>query len=156
MSPYGLPWSGIWEFLNNHTQGCDDSEGDCRTLNPCWGWLNPDPEVRKNTTIWAESLNTATKKLLAEHGSSFKNFKLRVMPHVDLSVQDAYVKEYGFKDVTNLYSQFGGGHPSQAASILWGEYFYRQVEQMFGEEVLGPVNPRNSEIEAKFPWSRGG
>jgi len=40
-----VPYARLWEFIS------------CYNINPCWGWLNPDPAWRNFTQNRAKQLN---------------------------------------------------------------------------------------------------
>lgn len=50
---------------------------------------------------------------------------------------------------SDLYQPVGGGHPSQTAHALWADAIWNYMESNW-PQILGPVNPYNSQIEAIF------
>ena len=51
--------------------------------------------------------------------------------------------------LTNLIEPADGFHPSQAGNALFAQKFYEFLDTNY-PEALGPVNPFNAEIDAKF------
>jgi hypothetical protein len=109
--------------------------------------MNPNATWRAAATTWADSLNSATQKLIEQHKTSFKNFDMQFVEHPDLQIKNDWVKK-GY-DAIDLFEPVAGAHPSQTASVLWANAIWDAVEQRW-PHWLGPVNPHNDEIERKF------
>ena len=61
MHPIGTSYEGVYDFMN------------CLEENPCWGWLNSNATVRRETTQWSNSLNRVYQNISAHQ--DFQNFK---------------------------------------------------------------------------------
>jgi len=131
--PLGTTYDGFYDFMN------------CLEINPCWGWLNSDDVVRKNTTAHAKSLNAMYTQI--EEEQDFKNFKLI---HFSPDWRKLF-REYealGFP-ASNLIEKADGFHPSQAANYIFAQQFFKFLEDEH-PEAIGPINPKNDEIDALF------
>jgi acyloxyacyl hydrolase len=58
--PVGSRYSDIYDFMN------------CLEENPCWGWLNTNQTVRRQTTQWSNDLNQVYRNISAT--IKFENF----------------------------------------------------------------------------------
>jgi hypothetical protein len=132
--PIGTTYDGFYDFMN------------CLEINPCWGWLNSDEVVRKNTTAIAHSLNAQYVTIEAEQ--DFKNFKLIHFSPPWVEMFQAYAAS-GVGPTTNLIEKGDGFHPSQAANNIFATTFFEWLEKEH-PEALGPVNPHNADIDAMF------
>jgi hypothetical protein len=56
---FDLTYGELWELLS----AIDTGGPDDRTLNPCWGWLNPDPYWRQFTTERAQNLTAVLQDI---------------------------------------------------------------------------------------------
>lgn len=45
LHPIGTSYASVYDFMN------------CLEENPCWGWLNSNATVRRETTVWSDKLN---------------------------------------------------------------------------------------------------
>jgi len=138
---FGITYAELWAFLSDSwTDGPDN-----RTLNPCWGWLNPDPYWRNASTQHAAILSQVYQDMVKN--TTWKHFDLYYMDHPDAEVVREWVKQGN--NASDLFQPVGGGHPSQTAVALWADLIWKNIEQNF-PQILGPVNPYNDEIEAMF------
>ncbi|KNC50626.1 uncharacterized protein AMSG_11616, partial [Thecamonas trahens ATCC 50062] len=139
----GITYLEAWEFVNNQTVGA--KHGDARTLNPCYGWLNPNATLRAFTSARARALEAVYKDIIAtKHYASFD------MYYFDLPDEDI-IASWAAKggNVADLVSQVGGVHPSLVGSTLWADAIWTILETNI-PHVLGPVNPHNAAITAMF------
>jgi len=131
--PLGTTYDGLYDFMN------------CLEINPCWGWLNSDAEVRANTTTRAQELSAVYQQI--EDEQNFKNFKF-VYYKPDWEQMFADYEAAGYP-AGNLIEAVDGFHPSQAANNLFANYFFKFLEDNH-PEAIGDVNPHNAEIDALF------
>ncbi|KAJ1441788.1 hypothetical protein B484DRAFT_390492 [Ochromonadaceae sp. CCMP2298] len=132
--PVGTTYDAFYSMMN------------CLEENPCWGWLNSDPEVRANTTAIAHSLN-AQYQLIADT-QSFTNFDFIFYSPDWLEIFTKHEAAGG--RARDLIEPSDGFHPSQAGNALFAQTFFAWLEGTH-PEALGDVNPLNGEIDALFP-----
>eukprot|EP00699_Malawimonas_sp_californiana_P000915 EC714546.1.p1 GENE.EC714546.1~~EC714546.1.p1 ORF type:complete len:125 (+),score=25.57 EC714546.1:172-546(+) len=60
--PLNVTYEQLWDFVS------------CLGINPCWGWLNPDPYWRNYTTYMADQLNAVFPRIVTSH--TYKNFDM--------------------------------------------------------------------------------
>lgn len=56
--PIGTSYRAVYDFMN------------CLKENPCWGWLNSNATVRRETTVWSDKLNMVYQVCIACHIAS--------------------------------------------------------------------------------------
>jgi len=131
--PIGAPYSAVYDYLN------------CLDTNPCWGWLNGNETARNMTTARAMQLNAVYPKIISEH--TYKNFKMHYM-YADMKEQVANWVAQGHQ-ARELIEPIDGFHPSQTGNQLTSKMIMQKLQQEW-PEVLGPINPWNSEIKRIF------
>jgi len=138
---FGVTYADVWALLSESWTGGSDN----RTLNPCWGWLNPDPKWRNATTQRAMELNAVFDKVIAKY--SFKNFDMHYIQNPDEGIVKGWIKQGnpGYQ----MYEAVGGGHPSTTQEVLWAEAVWNNLLKEFPQAV-GVVNSNNAEITKVF------
>jgi acyloxyacyl hydrolase len=131
--PIGTSYASMYSFMN------------CLEENPCWGWLNTNATVRRETTLWSDSLNAVYQNISNTH--TFKNFKYIYYGPRWMEIFSSYTKE-GLP-LTNLIEKTDGFHPSQAGNALFAKEFFKFLETEH-PDAIGPINPHNAEIDALF------
>jgi len=131
--PVGTSYQAIYDFMN------------CMEFNPCWGWLNSNETVRRETTVWSNQLNHVYQNI--SNHQDFKNFKFIFYSPNWVDIFNDYMKA-GYP-LTNLIEPSDGFHPSQAGNAVFAQKFFEFLETEH-PEALGPVNPHNAEIDALF------
>jgi len=138
---FDITYGDLWRLLSDLSTGGSDN----RTLNPCWGWLNDDASWRNATTQRAQQLNSVYHYIIQNY--KFQHFDMYYMDHPDAQIIQDWVKSGN--DAKDLFQEVGGAHPSQTASILLADAIWNYVEKNW-PQLLGPVNPHNTEIEKMF------
>ena len=136
--PLGATYEEVYGYLN------------CNQCNPCHGWLNANETLRNATTDWAQSLNSVYQKIVAEasgKNSPFKHFDLGFFDPDWGSLINSYVANGG--DAADCIEPSDGFHPSQKGNELFAEQLWNFLESEF-PAAIGPVNPHNNAISAKF------
>jgi len=140
---FGITYEDLWAILS--TEWKSDS-----TLNPCWGWLNPDVKWRQATSQRARALDAVFDEIIANH--TFKNFETYFIECPDKQVIQSWLN--AGRDGRDLYEAVGGAHPSQTQGILWNRAIWNTLLQHY-PQVVGPVNPHNAEIARIFGNQHG-
>lgn len=131
--PIGTSYRAVYDFMN------------CLEENPCWGWLNSNATVRRETTVWSDKLNMVYQNI--SNTQQFKNFEFIFYSPKWLELFNDYFSSGNA--MTNLIEPADGFHPSQAGNALFAQKFFEFLETEH-PEALGPVNPHNAEIDAMF------
>jgi len=128
-----ITYKKVYDFLN------------CLQINPCWGWLNPDPFFRNATTQRAFELNDVYKKIVAT--KSYKHFDLTFF---DIPFKEVIAKwEQQGGEAWQLIEAVDGFHPNQQSGNLLSDYMWGIYETTY-PHLIGPLNPHNAEIEKLF------
>lgn len=130
--PLGVPYEDVYDYLT------------CAGDNPCWGWLNKNETWRNATTAHAEQLNQVYQQIVATR--TYKNFDFEYRP-IDWQRYITEWKQYGGLE-EELIEPVDGFHPSQSGHQYLAYDFYNTIAKMPG--ILGPENPNNAAIAAKF------
>ena len=133
--PVGVPYMDVYDYMN------------CMGVSPCMGWLNSNATARTETTERKNELNDVYTNIAAT--ASFKNFKYIYYTGDWPKLFGDYGVQMGIKALPNLIEKSDGFHPSQAGNALFAQQFFQWLEKTH-PEALGPVNPHNAEIDAKF------
>lgn len=133
--PIGTSYSTMYDYLN------------CLEVSPCFGWLNSNADIRKETTAWANTLNDQYRKIAAQSKALFKNFDYIFYDADYVRLFGDYVKA-GYPG-TNLIEKVDGFHPSQAGNAMFALGFWEFLETQH-PEAIGAVNPHNAEMDAMF------
>lgn len=134
--PTGCTYTEFYDFMN------------CLEENPCWGWLNSNATVRRETTLWSDSLDKVYQNISDTQGDSFKNFEFIFYSPNWLEMFEEYERASG-NPKSDLIEAGDGFHPSQAGNALFAQVFFAWLEENHPDAV-GPVNPHNAEIDALF------
>eukprot|EP00698_Gefionella_okellyi_P023495 TRINITY_DN8044_c0_g1_i1.p1 TRINITY_DN8044_c0_g1~~TRINITY_DN8044_c0_g1_i1.p1 ORF type:complete len:587 (+),score=106.89 TRINITY_DN8044_c0_g1_i1:57-1817(+) len=126
-------YAALWEFVS------------CLGINPCWGWLNPDPYWRNYTINLAAQLNAVFPKIVAEQ--KYANFDLHYLGNHQRANINSWVASGG--EAWQMLEWIGGGHPSQLNHEMDVEALWNAILEV-APEALGPVNPHNADIEKLF------
>ena len=131
--PIGPTYATFYDWMN------------CFEVNPCWGWLNTDAEVRTKSSEHAKTLNAVYEQI--EKEQNFKNIKF-IYYRVDWrGLFDKYTA--AGLPATNLIEKVDGFHPSQAANAVFADEFFKWMETEH-PEAIGEVNPNNAKIDELF------
>ena len=133
--PIGTSYSTMYDWLN------------CLQVSPCFGWLNSDGAIRRQTTEWANKLNDQYRKIQAQSKTLFKNIDYVFYDADYNNLFGSYVKA-GLPG-TNLIEKVDGFHPSQAGNAAFAITFFQWLQENHPNAV-GAVNPHNAEIDALF------
>jgi len=119
---------------------------NCLEENPCWGWLNSNSTVRLDTNQRAKDLSAVLEQVEATE-NNFKNFKF-IFFQPDWA---GWFREYELAggNPVDIIEPVDGFHPSQTGNALFARNFWLFLENNH-PEALGPVNPHNAAIDAKF------
>lgn len=133
--PLGAKYKDVYHHLS------------CLGINPCWLWLNTNETWRNHGSERAEQLNQQYIKIIKERSSQYKHFKMQYQPFPMKEMFD----EANRRGIApkRLIEPFDGFHPSQIgqniqAKIVWDRLIKEHPE------AIGPVNPKNEEIERLF------
>jgi hypothetical protein len=132
--PIGTSYTSLYDFMN------------CLEENPCWGWLNSNSTVRLDTNQRAKDLSAVLEQVEATE-NNFKNFKF-IFFQPDWA---GWFREYELAggNPVDIIEPVDGFHPSQTGNALFARNFWLFLENNH-PEALGPVNPHNAAIDAKF------
>ena len=133
--PLGTSYQGVYDWMN------------CLQVSPCYGWLNSNGDIRRQTTEWANKLNDQYRKIAAQSAELFKNIDYIFYP-ADYNLLFGNYAKTGLP-LTNLVERVDGFHPSQAGNAAMALEFFKWLEANH-PETLGGVNPHNAEIDALF------
>lgn len=115
---------------------------NCLDVSPCWGWMNGNETVRNNTWVIAQSLNAQIPKIVNQTQGKWKNFQVHNLGNIyDGALSSFPLPKY------MLIEPVDGFHPSQYGNSWIGDYLYNQTVKA---GILGPKNPHNADIIAKF------
>jgi len=131
--PLQVTYGALWEFV------------DCLGINPCWGWLNPDPYWRNFTEVRAEQLNNVFPKIVKER--KFKHFDIHYLGSMLKPAYEKLIAEGG--DPALLFGETDGGHPSQIQHELTAEILWDILVKQY-PNVIGKENPFNDQIVKLF------
>lgn len=135
MHPFGVTYPQLYTWLL------------CLKSNPCVGWLNPDAKTRHETTQRAQLLSDQYPIIIEQHKHEFKNFDLAYYPFPLKPILDKWVADGN--DPALLIEPVDGFHPSTIANSLVAKWLTDHLEKDH-PEFLGPINPNNAAIKAKF------
>ena len=119
----------------------------CIGMNPCWGWLNPDPYWRAFTTARAKQLSATAQMAVARAQAVADETGVRaVYVPVDWrGMFSRYVRGGG--RARDLVEAGDGFHPSQTAQALLAEEVWGVLEREV-PFAIGDVNPMNERVRA--------
>jgi len=143
----------LYDTMHNHQHPLGPSYKDvydwliCMEESPCMGWLNSNQTARQETTRRADQLNQVYVDIAATE--TFTNFKYIYYTGGWLKMFGDYIKQMGVRDAVNLIEKTDGFHPSQAGNALFAKSFFQFLEAEH-PDAIGPINPRNAEIDAMF------
>ena len=133
--PIGTTYKTLYDWLN------------CLQVSPCFGWLNSDGAIRRQTTEYANKLNDQYRKIQAQSKTLFKNIDY-FFYDADYNVLFGSYLKAGYPG-TNLIEKVDGFHPSQAGNAAFAITFFKYLEDNH-PSAIGGVNPHNAEIDAMF------
>lgn len=133
--PLGVPFPRVYDFLN------------CIQVNPCWGWLNTNPTIRKKTTEIAMSLNRVYKQIMNETGGRYKNFDMLYYEYPAKEIMDYWLSIGG--NPADLIEHVDGFHPGEMFHSLLAEWMWDKI-QTNKPHWLGKENPYNEKIKFYF------
>ncbi|XP_012891511.1 PREDICTED: acyloxyacyl hydrolase isoform X1 [Dipodomys ordii] len=154
---YGLPDGAfLWDNLHDRYHPLGQLNKDvtyaqffsflsCLQVTPCHGWMTSNKTLRTLTSERAEELSNTLKKITTSE--KFTNFDLFYLDFAFQEITDEWQKRGG--QLWQLIEPVDGFHPSEAALLLWAEYFWKKV-QLQWPQVLGKENPLNAQIEQVF------
>jgi len=131
--PAGVPYPDVYDWLS------------CNGNNPCWGWLNSNETWRNITTQRAQQLNAVYANITASQ--KYQNFDMYFHNPDWMSFISQYAAAGGL--ASDLIEPIDGFHPSQTGNMYLASSVFEYLEQTI-PEVLGPINPNNAAILAKF------
>jgi len=132
-NPIGTTYRNVYGFLN------------CLEISPCWGWLNSNYTVRKETDDRAKQLNQVYLEIIGNY--TYTNFD---MIYEDFPIEESlkfWLQAGG--QAYELIEPVDGFHPSQIANALGGKFLFLNIMKQ-RPSVFGPVNPNNGLIEQLF------
>ena len=133
--PLGSSYANVYDYLA------------CLGVSPCYGWLNSNAEIRRQTTEHANRLNDEYRKIAAQSSTLFKNINYLFYSADYNKIFADYGK--GGLQIANLVEKVDGFHPSQAGNAAMAMDFYGWLEREH-PEALGPVNPYNAQLDEQF------
>lgn len=136
--PLGIKYSELYQFLTDLDK------------NPCGTWLNKDESIRDQASAHAAKLSGILKNIVETR--KYQNFDLAYMDFPIDKILEEWVA--AGKDPADLIEPVDGFHPSIQAHRLQSEYTWNYLLENH-PDFLGPVNPRNNEIQALFGNQRG-
>jgi acyloxyacyl hydrolase len=133
--PFGVPYVNVYNFL------------DCTDANPCKTWLTSNNTQRQLATDRAMELSRASEKWLAENGKKFKNIEAY---YIDFPLEAA-LEESRRRGMSPhlLIEAVDGFHSSHEGHKMFAEFEWKYILEKHAD-WLGPVNPHNDAIKAKF------
>jgi acyloxyacyl hydrolase len=138
--PFGIPYPQLYSWLL------------CLRSNPCVGWLNPDAATRAQASARAKLLSDQYPLIIQQHAHEFKNFDLAYYPFPLKPIFDEWTA--AGKDPALLIEPVDGFHPSTIANSLAAKWLSDHMARDH-PSFLGPINPHNAAIKARF-GSQGG
>jgi acyloxyacyl hydrolase len=132
-----MSYGTIWQFIA--------SIG----ISPCAGWLNNDAGIRAGHTDWAESLDAAAANVAAT--ASYPNLDVYYLRNPLDRIFNAY---NGPNRKSDLFTYLDGGHWQTELETLFGRQIWSDLMAQM-PQVLGPVNPNNAAITARFGGQGG-
>ena len=133
--PLGTTYSSVYDWMI------------CLQVTPCYGWLNSNADIRKQTSAHANMLNVQYVKIQAQSKTLFKNIDYLYFAAPYDEIFGGYVKA-GYKGI-DLIERVDGFHPSQAGNAAFAISFWKWLAESH-PEAIGQVNPHNAEIDALF------
>jgi len=123
----------LWDNLN------------CNGANPGFGWLDANESYRLHTNQLAQNLSNVLADIAEKHNQTFTSFDLTYIENPDQEIVEEHLA--AGEDYAQLIEWVGGGHPSQTLHARTAKKIWETLEQI-RPDVLGPVNPHNSKIDA--------
>ena len=133
--PLGTTYSSVYDWMI------------CLQVTPCYGWLNSNADIRKQTSAHANMLNEQYVKIQAQSKTLFKNIDYLYFAAPYDEIFGDYVKA-GYRGI-DLIERVDGFHPSQAGNAAFAISFWKWLAESH-PEAIGQVNPHNAEIDALF------
>jgi acyloxyacyl hydrolase len=133
--PLGTTYAAVYDWMI------------CLQVTPCYGWLNSNADIRRQTSAHANKLNEQYVKIQAQSKTLFKNIDYLYFAAPYDEIFGGYVKS-GFKGI-DLIERVDGFHPSQAGNAAFAVSFWKWLAESH-PEAIGQVNPHNAEIDALF------
>lgn len=115
---------------------------NCMDISPCWGWMNSNETVRNTTWEIASSLNAQLPRLVNDTKGTWKNFDIHFLGNI----YDEAITTFPWPRYM-LIEPVDGFHPSQYGNAWIGDFLYNAT---LAAGILGPKNPNNAAIIAKF------
>jgi len=128
-----VTYADVYEYLS------------CLEINPCWGWLNPDPYWRNATTERANQLNAVYLEIIANH--TYTNFDMTYFPTPISEIISIWEAQGG--EAWQLIEPIDGFHPDQIANALIAQYQWELLQTNY-TYLIPPLNPNNQKIQSYF------
>jgi acyloxyacyl hydrolase len=135
MHPFGVTYPTLYSWLL------------CSKSNPCVGWLNPNSTLRAAASERAKLLSDQYPIIIKDHAHEFKNFDMAYYPFPLRPIFDNWIREG--KDPALLIEPVDGFHPSTLTNSLAAKWLTDHMA-IDHPTFLGPINPNNAAIKAKF------
>ncbi|XP_023400061.1 acyloxyacyl hydrolase isoform X2 [Loxodonta africana] len=154
---YGLAdGTFLWDHLHNRYHPLGQLNKDvtyaqlysflnCLQISPCHGWMSANKTLRTLTSERAALLSRTLKTVATRE--KFTNFNLFYMDFAFQEITEEWQRRGG--QPWQLIEPVDGFHPSEVASLLLADNFWKKV-QLQWPEVLGKENPFNLQIEKVF------
>lgn len=133
--PLGTSYKLVYDWMN------------CLQVSPCFGWLNSNADIRRQSTEHAKKLNDQYRKIAAQSSTLFKNISY-LFYAADYQKLFADYGKSGLP-VANLIEKVDGFHPSQAGNAAMAIEFFGWLEREH-PEAIGAVNPFNAQLDEQF------
>jgi acyloxyacyl hydrolase len=115
---------------------------NCLDTSPCWGWMNSNATIRNTTWKMASAMNAQLPKIVNNTKGVFKNFDVHYLGNIfDGALSSFPLPKY------MLIEPVDGFHPSQWGNSWIGDYLFNAT---LAAGIIGPRNPNNNDIVAKF------
>ncbi len=131
--PIGVTYEEVYDFLN------------CLEISPCWVWMNSNETVRNVGSERAANLTKVYQEIISN--TTFKNFDMVFFEFPFPQIRQVWEKMGG--QPWELIEPIDGFHPNGIAHSLIAEYIWGQLVAN-NPSTVGPVNPFNEQIAAKF------